>query len=141
MDGVLHQLVHALVLGRRDGDDGDAQHLLHGVYVDKALVPDHLVHHVQGQNHGHVHLQQLHGEIQVALDVGGIHNVDDGPGLLLQHKVPGDDLLAAVGGHGVDTRQVGDQGVGIAKNGPVLSVHRHAGKVAHMLAGAGELVK
>ena len=37
--------------------------------------------------------------------------------------------------------QVGDQGVGIAKDGSVLSVHRYAGKVAHMLAGAGELVK
>ena len=37
----------------------------------------YLVHHVQRQHHGHLQLQQLQGQVEVPLDVGGVHNVDD----------------------------------------------------------------
>ena len=141
MDGVVYQLVHALVLGSGDGDHRYAQHGLHGVDVDGALIAHQLVHHVQRHHHGDAHLQKLHGQVQVSLDIGGVHDVDDGLGLILQNEVPGYDLLAAEGGHGVDARQVGDLRVGIAPDDAGFPVHRNAGEVAHVLLGAGELVE
>ncbi len=141
VDGVVHQLRHALVFRRGDGHHRHPQHGLHAVDVDGPPVAPELVHHVQGHHHGHVHLQKLHGQIQVPLEVGGVHDVDDGPGLFLQDEVPGDQLLAGIGGHGVDPRQVGDSGVGPAPDDPVLPVHGDPGEVAHVLAGPGELVE
>ena len=61
VDGVTHQLLHALVLGGHNGHHGDAQQLLHFVNVDGASVAPDLVHHVEGQNDGHIQLHQLHG--------------------------------------------------------------------------------
>ena len=141
VDGVLHQFVHALVLRRGDRHHGHAQHAFHAVDVHRAAVAPHFVHHVQGHHHGHVHFQQLHGQVQVALDVSGVHNVDDGLGLLFQHEVPAHQLLAGIGRHGVNARQVGNQGVVVAAHRAVLAVHRHAGEVAHVLVGAGKLVE
>ena len=141
VDRVLHQLVNALVFGRGDGDHRHAQHGLHGVDVHAAAVAGHLVHHVQRHHHGDVHLQKLHGQIEIALNVGGVHDVDDAPGLALQHEVPAHQLLAGIGGHGIDAGQIGDAGVGIAADHAVLPVHRDAGEVAHVLIGAGELVE
>ena len=60
MDGVIHQLVHALVLGGGNGDHRDAQHRFHLVDVDGAAVAAHLIHHIQCQHHGGVQLHQLH---------------------------------------------------------------------------------
>ena len=141
MDGVADQLIHALVLGGGDGDHRHAQHGLHGVDIDGALIAHQLVHHVQRHHHGDAHLQKLHGQVQVPLDVGGVHDIDDGLGLVLQNEVPGHDLLAAEGGHGVDARQVGDLRVGIPPDDAGFPVHRNAGEVAHVLLGAGELVE
>ena len=141
MDGVIHQLRHALVLRGGNRHHRHAQLSLHGVDVDASAVGRDLVHHVQGHHHGHSHLQKLHGQIQVPLDVGGVHDVDDAVGLFVQDEVPGDDLLTAVGRHGVDAGQVRDQGVLISLNGAVLAVHRHTGKIAHVLVGAGEPVE
>ena len=141
VDRVLDQLVDALVLGGGDGDHGDPQQLLHGVHVHAAAVAGHLVHHVQGDDHGDVHLQKLHGQVEVALDIRGVHDVDDAPGLVNEDEVPAHQLLAGIGGHGVDARQVRDPGVGPAADRPVLPVHGDAGEVAHVLVGAGELVE
>ena len=141
VQGVLHQFVHALIAGGGNGHHGHAQHGLHGVDVHRAAVAVHFVHHVQGHHRGDAHLQHLHGQVQVALDVGGVHDVDDGLGVLVQHKIATHQLLAGIGGHGVNARQVGDQGVGMAADDAVLAVHGDAGKIAHVLIGAGELVE
>ena len=138
---MVHQLCHALVFGGDDGDHRDAQQLFHAVDVDGAAVAPDLVHHVQGQDHGHVQLQQLHGQVEVALDVGGVHDVDDPCGMLVENELPGDDLLVGVGGEGIDAGQVGDQGLLVAPDAPALLVYGDAGEVAHMLVGPGELVE
>ena len=71
VDGVGDQLVDALVVRRGDRDHRDAQQVLHGVHVHAAAVAGHFVHHVQRDHHRDVHLQELHGQIEIALDVGG----------------------------------------------------------------------
>ena len=141
MDGVVDQLVNAFIFGGGNGDHRHAQQGFHLVDIHRAAVGGHLVHHIQCHHHGHVHLQQLHGQVQVALNVGGIHDIDNALRLFLQHEIAGDDLLAGIGGHGIDARQIGNGGIGAALDGAVLAVHRHPGKVAHVAVGAGQLVK
>ena len=141
MDRMVHQFVHALVLGRRDGHHRDAQHGFHLVDADGAAVAAHLVHHVQGQHHGGIQLHELHRQVQVALDVGRVHDVDDAGRLFADDELAGDDLLAGIGRHRIDAGQVGDFRFRVLLDGTALPVHRDAGEVAHMLVGAGELVE
>ena len=97
MDRVLRDLLDALVLHRGDRDDRHAEQRLHAVDIDGPAVSADLVHHIEGHHHGHVHFQQLHRQIQVPLDIRGVHDINDRLRLLLQHEIAGDDLLAAVG--------------------------------------------
>ncbi len=138
---LVDQLRHALAFGGGDGHHGDAQLGAEPLHVDGAAVGPDLVHHVQGQHHGHPQLQQLEGQIQVPLDVGGVHDVDDAVGLSVEDEIPGDDLLLGVGPQGVDARQVHHRAVLLAPDLAHLLVHRHAGEVAHVLVGAGEGVE
>ena len=141
VDRVAYQLVHALVFCRRDGHDRHAKHRLHGVDVDRALIAQQLVHHIEREHHRHVHLQKLHGEVEIALDVRGVHDVDDRRRLAVQDEIARNDLLAAVRRHGVDARQVRDERARVAVDRAVLAVNGHAGEIADVLARAGELVK
>ena len=141
MDGMIDQLMNALVFGGRDGNDRHTEQALHSVDIDAAPVLCHLIHHVQGDNHGPVHLQKLHGQIHIPLNVGGIYDIDDSPGLLIEDKIPGDKFLAAVGGHGIDPGEVRNYGIGMAFDDAVLPVYRHPGEVPHMLVGPGQLIE
>ena len=138
---VPHQLVDALVPRGGYRDDGDPQQGLHLVDVDGAAVPADLVHHVQRNHHGDVHFQELYRQVQVPLNVRRIHNVDDGAGFFVQNEVSGDDLLTAVGRHGIDARQVRDQSIGMSFDNAVLAVHRHARKIPNVLVCPRELVE
>lgn len=137
---VIDKLVDALVLCRRDGHDGYAEHALHLVHADRAAVALDLIHHVEGQHHRAVEFHELHREIEVAPDVGCIDDVDDAARLLAEDEPAADDLFLAIGAHGVDARQVGDVGIGMSADDAVLTVDGDAGEVAHTLIGAGELV-
>ena len=141
MQGVFHKLVDALVLGGRNGDDGNAKLALELVDEHRSAVGAYLVHHVEGEHHGDSELHELHGEIHVALDVGGIHDVDDTVGARVKQEIARDDLLAGIGRQRVHARKVGHRGVGMVADGAIFAVDRDAGEIAHMLVGTGELVE
>ena len=138
---MFNQLVYALVFRRRDRNDRYAEQRLHPVDIDKALIADHLVHHVQCKDHRNIHLQQLHRQIQIPFDIGRVQNVDDRLRLFFQHKIPGDDFLTAVGRHGVNARKVGHIGLGMSFDRAVFPVNRNARKVSDVLIGASQLIK
>ena len=135
------QLLDALVFGGGDGDHRDAQQAFHLLHVDGAAVGPDLVHHVQSQHHGGLALDELQGQVQVALDVGGVHDVDDAVRLSLQQKLAGDDLLGGIGPDGIDARQVHHRAVLLPPDLAAFLVHGDAGEVAHVLIHAGELVE
>ena len=127
-------------------EGGDLHHLAaQGVpqlfAVDLVAVFPHQVHHVHGHHHRDAQLNELGGEVQVALDVGAVHDVQDGVGLLLHQVVPGHHFLQGVGGQGIDAGQVLDDDFLIALQPSLLLFHRDAGPVAHVLVGAGQGVE
>ena len=136
--GGLH---HAVAL--QSGDLHDLAAQLAGQLLDVDLVAvlaDH-VHHVHGDDHGNAQLRQLGGQVQVALQVGAVDDVQDGVGALADQVIPGHHLLQGVGGQGVDARQVHDDHVIVLLQLALLLLHGDAGPVAHELVGAGEGVE
>ena len=141
VDRVTHDFFHALARGGADGHHGYAEHPFHAVDVHRAPVTGELVHHVERDHGGNPHLEALHGEVEVALDVGGVHDVDDAEGMLVEHELAAHQLLARVRRERVDAGQVGDDGIGIVEYYAILAVHRDAGEVAHVLVRPRELVE
>ena len=138
---LVHEFGHALPFRRRDRHDGDAQCLAHLLHIDSAAVGAHLVHHVQRQHHRHTQLKQLQRQVQVALDIRGVHDVDDAVRLLIDDKIARDDLLLRIRAQGVNARQVNDGAALLVAHLAHLLVNGHAREVAHVLVGAGEGVE
>ena len=133
VQGMAYQLAHALVAHGRDGHHRHAEHALHAVDVDEPAVALHLVHHVEREHHRPVELHELHGQVEVTLDVGCIHDVDDAAGTLFQDVVAAHQLLGAVGRKRIDAGEVHHARVGMSLDGTVLAVDGDAGEVAHVL--------
>ena len=104
MNAVLNELVNALVLRRRNGHHRNAQSSLQRIDLNgSAVVPD-LVHHIQRQHHGDTQFNELNGQVEVALNIGGVQYVDNAVRMLLQQERPGHDFLTGIGRQRIDAR-------------------------------------
>ena len=139
--GSLDQLLSALALDGCGLNDRHAELLRELLYVNHvaALLDD--IHHVQRDNHRNAHLEQLGGQVQVALDVGSVHQIHDGLRLLVYEVITRNDLLQRVRREGVDTRQVGDEDFLVALELAFLLFHGNARPVADILGRTGQIVK
>ena len=111
---LLEQLLDALVLKSRDHHDRATELLGELVRVDLIAVLLDQVGHVEGDDYGQAGLDNLKRQVQVALEVGGIDDLDDNIGLAAHEVIARALLLGAVGGKRVDAREVRDGNVLVA---------------------------
>ena len=111
---LLKELGDALILKGRDHHDRAAELLGKLVRVDLVAVLLDQVGHVEGNDHGQAGLDNLKRQVQVALKVGGVDNLDDHIGLAAHEVVARALLLGAVGGKRVDAGEVRDGNVLVA---------------------------
>lgn len=97
LDGGLHDLLHAAALERRGRHHRAAQALGKGIDVDLIAVFLHEIHHVEGHDGGDAQIDDLGGEVEVALEIRRVHQIDDRVRLATHEVVAGDDLLGGVG--------------------------------------------
>ena len=139
--GRLCGLHAALALERAHLDHLAAQLLAELNDVDLVAVLAHKVHHVDGHNHRNAQLDQLRGQVQVALDVRSVHDVEDRVRPLLDQVAARHDLLERVGRQGIDARQVLDDDVLVPLEAAFLLFHGHARPVAHVLGATRQVVE
>ena len=111
---LLEKLLDTLVLKGRDHHDRATELLGELVRVDLIAVLLDQVGHVEGDDYGQAGLDNLKRQVQVALEVGGVDNLDDHIGLAAHEIIARALLLGAVGGKRVDTREVRDGNVLVA---------------------------
>ena len=109
--------------------------------VDGVAVLAHQIDHVHSHHHRDAQLDQLGGQVEVALDVGAVDDVQDGVGLLLHKVSTGDNFFQRVGGQRVDAGQILNDNVLVTLEFAFLFFHSNAGPVAHILVGAGQVVE
>ena len=146
------QVIHPLPGARTDGHDRDAKLQRQAFAVDPVAVLFHLVHHVEGNDHRPLQLKQLHGQVQVALKVRTIHDVDDGIRFFVDDVIPRNDLFHRVGGERIDARQIHERHLmplraersAVCAGGldlPLFFFDRYAGPVADIFLSARHGVK
>ena len=141
MNGMTHNLVHTLVFHGADGNDGNAENPFHSVDTNGSTIAFHLVHHVESQHHRYVELHQLHGQIEVAFDVGSINDIDDPARITFQDEATADDLFAGVGTEAVNARKIGHDGIWVTFDDAIFAVDCHTRKVADMLLATRQLIE
>ena len=138
---LLEQLFDALVLKSRDHHDRAAELLGKLVRVNLVAVLLDQVGHVEGDDHGQAGLDDLKCQVQIALKVGRVDNLDDHIGLAAHEVVARALLLGAVGGKRVDAGEVRNRDVLVTQELGFLFLNRDAGPVANVAVGAGDQVE
>ena len=120
-----------------DLDAGTAQLLAQPLKVDGIAVFPHQIDHIHRQHHRMTQIHQLGRKVEVALNVGAVHDIQNRVGVILHQIGSGHQLLRGVGRQGVDARQVLDHHIRVALQSALLLLHRDAGPVAYVLVGSG----
>ena len=141
MERRLQQLLNSFIFNRTDGNNGNPQLLTHAADIHCAAIIAHFIHHIQRQNHGDVHLNQLQGQIKISLDIGCIYDIDNAIGLFIQNKISGNDFLTGIGTDGIDSRQIHHRAILLPADFTDFLIYRYSGEIADMLIGACQLVK
>ena len=106
--------------------------------VELIAVPFQFVVHVEGDNHAHVHVDQLAGQVQVAFQVGSVDYVDHDVWLFFFQMLADVEFFRGIGRQGIGSRQVYDlEGVAVLMECSGFGVDSHAAVVADMLVCAG----
>jgi hypothetical protein len=110
--------------------------------VDLLAAFAHLVHHVEGEDHGDAELHELDGEVEVPLEAVGVDDVDHQLRPLVDEVVAGDQLFLGIGGQGIGAGQIDDvEAVPVGLEVALALLHGDAGIVPHALPRAREGVE
>ena len=137
----LHKLIHAAALERRGGNDRATE--LTGELVDVDLVAVLLdeVHHVESDDHRKSQFENLRGQIQVALQVGRVDQVDDDVRVAIEKIVASDDFLRRIRRERIDAGEVGNRDILVFGVLAFLLFNSNARPVANVLVGSGQVVE
>ena len=98
--------------------------------------------HIKGHHNPKVHVDELGGEIQVALKIGSIYNIDDHIRHVFHKILPHIQLFRTVCGQRICARKVDDQElIPAVLECSFLRIHRDSAVVADMLVAAGRYVE
>ena len=109
--------------------------------VQLVAVFAHQIHHVDSHQNGNAKLDQLRGQIQVALNIGAIHDVQDGIGLFTHQIFTRNHFLQGVGRKRINAGQVLNDHIVMTAQLALLLFNSNAGPVTNILAAAGQLVE
>ena len=141
LDGGLGGFPDAVALERGDLHDRAAELAGQLRRIDPVAVFAHDVHHVHRDDDRNAQLGELRGEVQVALEIRPVDDVQNGVGARADQIISRHDLLERVGGQRINARQVGDDHAVMALEPAFLFFDRDARPVADKLVGAGQRVE
>ena len=140
--GSLFSRLHAaFALQRGSLDDFHTQRCAQLLHVDLVAVLAGHVDHVHRDDHRRAEFEQLRGQVKVAFDGGGVHDVQDGIRLVVHQVVAGDDFLQRVRRQGVNAGQVLNDHIVIALELAFLLFNRNTRPVADELTRTRQRVE
>ena len=139
--GQLRGFHGALALQRARLDHFAAQRRAQLLQIDLVAVLAGNVDHVQRDHHRDAQLAQLRRQIQVALDVGGVHDVQNRVRLILDQIAARHNFFQRVRRQAVNARQVLNDNVLFALQAAFLLFNGNARPVADVLVRSGQVVE
>ena len=137
----LGNFVQSVALGGDDRNDRDAQRLRQNGGIDPDTMLERGIAHCQRNNDRNAKVEKLRRQVKISLQVGGIHDIDNGIGArrivtVAQENIAGDSLIWGVRGQRVEAGQVdqADDNPAIGRDTAFFALDRNSGIVADLLA-------
>ena len=141
-DHFVQELFDAPAFAGGGRHERDADHRPQGPVVEPPVAAQQFVVHVQSHYHAHVHVDQGGGQVQVAFQVGRIHDVDHHVGGLFGQVPAHEDLLGGIFGQRIGARQVGQaDGIALVVDDGRFHIDRNAAVISRFLVRTGSFVE
>ena len=144
LHGLVHELAQAGLLQGGRLHDRTAENHRQPLFIDFQSPLAYQVGHVERDDHGDAGLYELSRQVEIPLDVRGIHQVDDDIRILLEQIVTGDDLLQSIRTERIDAGKVRDDDLLAALfilQPAFLLLDRDTRPVADILVGSCECIE
>jgi len=105
-DDGFEELVHASAIGEDGRNHRDTEEFAQFVVVDVIATLLGFIKHIEGADHADVHIYQLCGEIEIALQVAGVNDVDDDIRRMLDELLAHIEFFWRISREGIGTRQI-----------------------------------
>ena len=136
LDDLVEQLVDAFAAASGGRHDRHAEEGAELVDVKLVAALLELVEHIEGHHHREVHVDELGGEVEVALEVAAVHHVEDDVGILLDDMLPDVQFFGGICAEGVGAGQVRKvEGVAAELKGAHLLIDGDTAVVADVFVG------
>ena len=109
--------------------------------IDLIAVLPHDIHHVDGNDDRNTQLGQLRGQIQIALQIRAINNVEYGVGPLVDQIIARHHFLQRVWRERIDAGQIRNGDIRVLFELAFLFLHGYAGPVANKLVRSGQRIE
>ena len=148
-----NQRVNSLPRAGADGNNRDSQFKRKALAIDFISIFFHLIHHIEGDDHGAFQFNQLNRQIEIALKVRSIHNVNNGIRALVDDVIPRNHLFHGIRGKRINAGKVYQRHLmamrakgtiragGSGFNFAFLFLYGHAGPVAYIFLAAGHRIE
>ena len=139
--GNMNQIVNAPIFAGGNRNYRNGENVGNGVQINIDIVLADFVHHVESQDHGDFQLHQLKGQVEISLQIGGIQDVDQYIGMLMQENIPGRDVVQCIGRKRVGAWEFDDIGSLMPLHRAFFGGHFVGGKIPVVLEAPGHLIK
>jgi len=131
-DDGLEELIHASTIGEDGRNHRDTEEFAQFVVVDVIATLFCFIKHVEGADHADVHVYQLGGEIEVALQVAGIDDIDHDIRRMLDELLAHIKLFRRIGRKRIGARQIYQvEMIAVVFSFAHLGIHGYSAIVAH----------
>ena len=131
-DDGFEELIHASTIGEDGRNHRDTEEFAQFVVVDVIATFFGFIKHVEGTDHADVHVYQLGSEIEVALQVAGVDDVDDDIRRMLDELLAHIEFFRRIGRKGIGARQIYQvEVIAVVFGFAHLGIHGYAAVVAH----------
>ena len=142
LDNGVKQFFYALSGTADSGNDRNTDHIPQSLIIKHcAGIPQFIV-HIQGNDHRVVHVDQFCRQVEVALQVGGVHDIDNHIRIVVFQIGPDIPFLGGIGRKGVGSRQVYDiERIASMHERSRLGIDGDSRIIAYVFFGAGSHIE
>ena len=140
-DGLLRGRHDAVVVQRGNFHDLAAEFARKFFKINLIAIFTDDVHHVHSDDHRDAELRQLRRQIEVALQIRAVDDIQNRFWLFIQQIFSCDDFFQCVGRQRIDARQIRHDDIVALLEFSFLLLHRHARPVADELVGSRQRIE
>ena len=137
LDNLVKKIIDALTCSADSRDNRHSEKIAKLLYIQFVSLEGQLIVHIQSHDHSKVHIDELGGKVEISLQIGCVHDIDDHIRSVFHEILPHIQFFRTIGRQRICPRKVNDsEMISSIFEKALLSIDRNAAVVTDMFVAA-----